>query len=282
MKTPKPILAAPNNILLALCLIITAIYSCNETPPGPTASKPDYLHFTIGNYWIFSTYAYDYWGNIVSETTMDSLVVVGQQELLGNKAFILYLFSGHGIIDTFYMFSDQTEAFQIFDNIDIGFDVISRSWLKIADFEKRDWHQYDTSTSNYRFVFQQDTVVAALDLTINGSHEYTDTITVENKRYYAYYCYFKIDSRLIFPYNFTYQVDSDTGTVTVRDSVTVKRFHLQYKRYWFEKNIGIIRMQDEPSMQMWSTQPVTPAYPAKNYFNNGRVWYLLRYYVKAS
>lgn len=297
------IMKKPQIIIISMSLIISffCLYNCSETT-SPEETGGIYFPLNVGNYWVFNTYFIDGYGNQIIDTIwIDSIAVVKSGDFYGKTAYQLIQYRNNIPWDTLYYYQEGKQIYRIESEKSTKISKMSKQWLKIADFNNwfklQQWHTYDTIDYDHFIVFGSVFIFGRSENTINSSPVGQDSAIINNLKIQRIQFQFKNDNRVSFPYKFYYKEMRDSlvyDTLTngdiivdtlkiekqVFDSVQVIRTRLQFRRFWFSENIGIVQIQDDPYSEIWTSNPTTNQFPKRQDWFIGIKSVLIRYYIK--
>ncbi len=221
--------------IVALALVALLVTACSDDPVTPPA--PDkFVVTTMGTYYVSSV---DSVNNNPADTAnptysaagKDSTYIEGTTSVAGRTAVIFrgnYTHNGTTTYDTTYMAQDGNAIFQYYtlgvsDIPGITPITAGKTWVRIGDNGASTWTALDTLISNVSFTYGGQTLVANVDVDMQGSKVGTHTITIGGTAHSANH--FRVK-----------------GVIFIDHAFAKIRAYTQ-EDFWFVKNVGMVKYE---------------------------------------
>lgn len=262
--------------LLTSLFLISFVFltSCEESTKPIVNPTIDYFPISVGNYWIYITYRYNSAGAVDHATLRtDSVVISRAIEIQGVNAFEFLVYSEGVIVDTMYFSKSGNSISRIYTNEISNIPELTETWFKIADFDLAEWHVYDSTLLDYPLVYKDSLYLTRMDYTVNSLRSADRNFVVQESEIPTKSFEIKYDSRLMFNYKATIDIDSSLPIITLR------KINLLTKYYWFAQNVGLVSEEWKPSHSYWTSTPSKPVLHGQTQQYNGFRRDLLRFKI---
>lgn len=224
--------------LISLLLLSLLLTSCQDNAPiYKPAVAIKFFPLKVGNYWVYQSNDIDTkYNEIPGTASIDSFVVVKEQEILGKMAYVILRFNNNLLIDTLFLAKENNQLFRLHNGETDSIPELRRVWLKIGDLDLNTWNIFANITSDNNYRFEGKEIIAQKHITINGTRLDSSKISFGNDSITLLPIIFKDDRKFYFDFYF--------GDDNIKSNIEI--ITLKTEKFWLKNDIGIYLWRFDP------------------------------------
>lgn len=224
-------------ILLSLFSIFIFL-SCTENNNPPDEEEINFLPLKTGNYWIYDFWELDSEKNKLENTAaIDSMVIVEKKTINFRESYVLNVYRNGVFLEQLIFAKDSWGISKIGDSLTNDIPGLEPTWFRIYHSIQSDWDIYTKYEEGKNLTFNGNNYSATKHYVLKGSKAVApDYLQVGDFVHSSLANIIKIDRKFSFKYDDT----------SFTDPANIDIIQLNYERYWFVKNIGLVKAQNDP------------------------------------